>query len=191
MPATFIRPGKAAAILRIFIFIFSYFHIFIFFYFWRVCPAVKKRPQKMYRRQVGARAADGIASHGSLEAYLGDFHACSKAFEMFVADRLSAAATGSQPGQPNAFLLWEDLDAGARSLGKLAALKSATYDGHRAQGTTRVSCVVGVERARGARARRMGRSLRRARRVLRGQRQTPAAIDTGARNMGSKPAFTK
>jgi hypothetical protein len=46
----------------------------------------------MYKRQVGARAADGIASHGSLDAYVGDFHACSKAFEMFVADRLSGRA---------------------------------------------------------------------------------------------------
>ena len=92
----------------------------------------------MYKRQVGARAADGIASHGSLDAYIGDFHACSKAFEMFVADRLSAAATGSQPSQPNAFLLWEDLDAAtkeARGLTKADAGVDVT-DG----ATTLVQC---------------------------------------------------
>ena len=38
---------------------------------------------KMYKRQIGARAADGIASHGSLDAYIGDLHACSKAFDHF------------------------------------------------------------------------------------------------------------
>ena len=63
----------------------------------------------MYRAQVGARVADGVASHGSVDAYIGDFHACSKAFEMFVADRLSdAEATGRR------FLLWEDLDAATK-----------------------------------------------------------------------------
>ncbi len=44
--------------------------------------------------------------HGSLDAYIHDFHACSNAFEMFVADRLSAS------GQR--FLLWEDLDAATK-----------------------------------------------------------------------------
>ena len=58
----------------------------------------------MYKRQIGARAADGVRSHGSIESYTLDFSACSKAFEMFVADRLTGADT-------RAFLLWEDVDA--------------------------------------------------------------------------------
>jgi hypothetical protein len=62
----------------------------------------------MYSAQAGARAADGVASHGSLDAYTHDFHACSKAFEMFVADRLSTS------GQR--FLLWEDLDAATKEV---------------------------------------------------------------------------
>jgi hypothetical protein len=33
----------------------------------------------MYRAQVGARAADGVRERRSLEAYISDFHACSKA----------------------------------------------------------------------------------------------------------------
>ena len=87
----------------------------------------------MYRAQVGARVADGVASHGSVDAYIGDFHACSKAFEMFVADRLSdAEATGRR------FLLWEDLDAAtkeARGLTKADAGVDVT-DG----ATTLVQC---------------------------------------------------
>jgi len=104
-----------------------------------VCAHVyKKRRQKngsrgkMYKRQIGARAADGIASHGSLDAYIGDLHACSKAFEMFVADRLSGES------QPRAFLLWEDLDAAtkeARGLTKADAGVDVT-DGT----TTLVQC---------------------------------------------------
>lgn len=62
----------------------------------------------MYRAQIGARTADGVASHGSLDAYITNFHACSKAFEMFVADRLTARASERQ------FLLWEDLDAATK-----------------------------------------------------------------------------
>ena len=91
----------------------------------------------MYKMQLGARAADGLLSHGSLDAYIGDFHACSKAFEMFVADRLSAAAE-SQPSESRAFLLWEDIDAGtkeARGLTKADAGVDVT-DGT----TTLVQC---------------------------------------------------
>jgi hypothetical protein len=84
----------------------------------------------MYRAQAGARAADGVASHGSLDAYIHDFHACSKAFEMFVADRLSVDG--------HRFLLWEDLDAAtkeARGLTKADAGVDVT-DG----ATTLVQC---------------------------------------------------
>ena len=61
----------------------------------------------MYRAQIGARAADGVRECGSLDAYIADFRACSKAFEMYVADRLSGEKRG-------AFVLWEDLDASTK-----------------------------------------------------------------------------
>jgi hypothetical protein len=85
----------------------------------------------MYKRSIGARAADGLLSHGSLDSYFVDYHACSKAFEMFVADRLSDRST-------SAFLLWEDLDAAtkeARGLTKADAGVDVT-DG----ATTLVQC---------------------------------------------------
>ena len=66
------------------------------------------RSHAMYRAQVGARVADGVREFGSLESYIGDFHACSKAFEMFVADRLSAVADARR------FMTWEDLDAATK-----------------------------------------------------------------------------
>ena len=43
----------------------------------------------MYRAAIRERARDGIRTHGSLGAYLRDFRACSKVFEMFVAERMS------------------------------------------------------------------------------------------------------
>ena len=56
----------------------------------------------MYRAAIRERARDGIRTHGSLGAYLRDFRACSKVFEMFVAERMSL-----ERGAP--FLLWEDV----------------------------------------------------------------------------------
>ena len=56
----------------------------------------------MYRAAIRERARDGIAAHGSLGAYLSDFRACSKVFEMFVAERMARE-------RGRAFWLWEDL----------------------------------------------------------------------------------
>ena len=56
----------------------------------------------MYRAAIRERARDGIRTHGSLGAYLRDFRACSKVFEMFVAERMSL-----ERGAP--FWLWEDV----------------------------------------------------------------------------------
>ena len=61
----------------------------------------------MYRAQIGARAADGVRECGSLDSYIADFRACSKAFEMYVADRLSAERNST-------FVVWEDLDASTK-----------------------------------------------------------------------------
>ena len=56
----------------------------------------------MYRAAIRDRALDGIRTHGTLRAYLADFRACSKVFEMFVAERM-AIERGVQ------FWLWEDV----------------------------------------------------------------------------------
>jgi hypothetical protein len=57
---------------------------------------------QMYRAAIRERARDGIRTHGTLRAYLADFHACSKVFEMFVAERMAR-----ELGVP--FWLWEDV----------------------------------------------------------------------------------
>ena len=57
----------------------------------------------MYRASIATRAQLGLLTHGSIAAYVDDFHACAKVFEMFIADRLSRAR-----GVP--FWIWEDLD---------------------------------------------------------------------------------
>ena len=56
----------------------------------------------MYSAAIRERALDGIRTHGTLRAYLADFRACSKVFEMFVAERM-AIERGVQ------FWLWEDV----------------------------------------------------------------------------------
>jgi DNA repair protein RadD len=56
----------------------------------------------MYRAAIRERARDGIRTHGTLGAYLRDFRACSKVFEMFVAERMAI-----ERGVP--FWLWEDV----------------------------------------------------------------------------------
>jgi hypothetical protein len=56
----------------------------------------------MYLSAIRDRARDGIRTHGTLGAYLRDFRACSKLFEMFVAERMA-----SERGVP--FWLWEDV----------------------------------------------------------------------------------
>ena len=56
----------------------------------------------MYRAAIRDRALEGIRTHGTLDAYLRDFRACSKVFEMFVAERMTI-----ERGVP--FWLWEDV----------------------------------------------------------------------------------
>ena len=56
----------------------------------------------MYAPAIHARARDGIASHGSLCAYIRDFRASSKLFEMVTAEMLSRK-------HGRAFYLWEDV----------------------------------------------------------------------------------
>ena len=56
----------------------------------------------MYRAAIRERALDGVRTHGTLRAYLADFRACSKVFEMFVAERM-AIERGVQ------FWLWDDV----------------------------------------------------------------------------------
>ena len=62
----------------------------------------------MYRAAIRERARDGIVAHGSLGAYLSDFRACSKVFEMFVAERMARE-------RGRAFWLWEDLPHEAKA----------------------------------------------------------------------------
>jgi superfamily II DNA or RNA helicase len=57
----------------------------------------------MYRTSIAARARLGMLSHASVAAYVRDFRACAKAFEMYIADRLASAR-----GVP--FWIWEDVD---------------------------------------------------------------------------------
>ena len=57
----------------------------------------------MYEASIRLRARDGIRTHGSLDAYLRDYRACAKLFEMYVAGRLTRE-------RGTAFLLWEDVD---------------------------------------------------------------------------------
>ena len=56
----------------------------------------------MYLAAIRESALDGISTHGTLRAYLRDFPACSKVFEMFVAERMA-----TERGVP--FWLWEDV----------------------------------------------------------------------------------
>ena len=56
----------------------------------------------MYASAIQARARDGIASHGTLSAYIRDFRASSKLFELTTARKLSRK-------HGRAFYLWEDV----------------------------------------------------------------------------------
>ena len=71
----------------------------------------------MYEESIGLRARDGINAHGSLDAYLSDYRACAKLFEMYVADLLTREAAGADRREEDEatrreapFLLWEDVD---------------------------------------------------------------------------------
>ena len=55
-----------------------------------------------YALAIRARARDGIASHGTLAAYINDFRASCKLFEMVVAYRMTRE-------HGRAFLCWEDI----------------------------------------------------------------------------------
>jgi predicted helicase len=55
-----------------------------------------------YARAIRARVGDGIASHGTLRAYIHDFRASFKLFEMVVAELMTR-----KHGRP--FRLWEDI----------------------------------------------------------------------------------
>ena len=55
-----------------------------------------------YALAIAARAREGIASHGTLGAYIRDFRASYKLFEMFTARKLSRE-------HGRAFYLWEDV----------------------------------------------------------------------------------
>ena len=55
-----------------------------------------------YASAIKARALDGVASHGSLAAYIRDFRASYRLFEMLVAERLTRE-------HGRAFHLWEDV----------------------------------------------------------------------------------
>ena len=57
----------------------------------------------MYRASIATRARAGTRSHGSIAAYVNDFQASNKAFEFFVADKLTR-----ERGVP--FRVWGDLD---------------------------------------------------------------------------------
>ena len=56
----------------------------------------------MYRAAIRERALEGIRTHGTLRAYLADFRACSKVFEMFVAERMAIERGVT-------FWLWDDV----------------------------------------------------------------------------------
>ena len=56
----------------------------------------------MYAPAIEARARDGIASHGTLSAYIRDFRASSKLFEMVTAEMMSRK-------HGRVFYLWEDV----------------------------------------------------------------------------------
>ena len=58
---------------------------------------------KMYRASIARRARAGTQTHGSIAAYANDFQASNKAFEFFVADKLTR-----ERGVP--FCVWEELD---------------------------------------------------------------------------------
>jgi hypothetical protein len=55
-----------------------------------------------YASDIRARARDGVASHGTLGAYIRDFRASFKLFEMVTAARMARE-------HGRAFYLWEDV----------------------------------------------------------------------------------
>ena len=58
--------------------------VFFFFLFKPVHAGGEKETEEMYASAIRARARDGIATHGTVGAYIRDFRASSKLFEMVV-----------------------------------------------------------------------------------------------------------